>query len=68
MVVSNMEIKDRFRDGLVFQEGGVISTTPKEYKEGVSCLLCGEFIEFGHGVMVCKDCRKIWKQVKENNK
>ena len=48
-----MEIKDRFKEGMVF-----LGNSPTHYAEGVSCLLCGEFIEtYILAPIVCSSCK-----------
>ena len=65
-----MEIKDKFKDGLVFQEGGTLSTIPKNDKIGVFCLLCGRFVQTNIPLTprICWDCKELWRKLKENEK
>ena len=64
-----MEIKDRFSDGLVFQEGGVLKAPKQEdIKYATLCLLCGKQIEIPHPVYVakvCDECKELWQKIKE---
>jgi hypothetical protein len=55
-----MEIKDRFKEGMVF-----LKNSPTRCAEGVSCLLCGEFIETNIPTpRVCSSCKELWKELK----
>ena len=44
---------------------GIISKNSL-YKSGVSCLLCGKFIEtYIPTPTICEDCKSLWKKIKE---
>ena len=66
-----MEIKDRFIDGLVFQEGGVLKVPQQGYIKYITpCLLCGKQIEIPHpiyGSKVCDECKELWRKIKEKD-
>ena len=44
-------------------KNGVVQNAPK-YKTGVSCLLCGKFVE-AHNPLICRDCKALWEKIKE---
>lgn len=56
-----MEIKDRFKEGII-----LLDNSHTHYTEGVSCLLCGDFIETNiRTPRVCSSCKELWKELKE---
>lgn len=36
-----------------------------ESNSGSSCILCNKFIPYGHGGIICNDCKALWKRIKE---
>ena len=66
-----MEIKDRFKDGLVFQEVGVLKDSKEQTMYEVKCLLCDEptiVMRSSVGIVVCDSCKELWRKLKENEK
>ena len=51
------------------EEGCVLKvTTAEDFSCGAPCLLCGEFVELPRntlGIVVCEDCKELWKKLKE---
>ena len=39
-----------------------IKVTKNEGKSGVSCLLCGKFVE-AHNPTICPDCKALWEMM-----
>ena len=65
------EIKDRFKDGLVFQEGGVLKVSKEQVMWQAKCLLCDEptiVMSSSLGIVVCDSCKELWRKLKENEK
>lgn len=62
------EIKDRFKDGLVFQEGGELNASKEQVMLEAKCLLCDEPTISMRSIVVCDSCKELWRKLKENKK
>lgn len=52
----------------MIEEGVVSFHSGEPAKSGVSCLLCGKFIETDiPRPIICNSCKELWKRLKEKD-